>query len=205
MEKEIVINGVRYRAVEEAEQMPVQVENRVKPTLEDYTTIKTYEDACEALGEEPILNKIQEITFHSEDSNIQMILPKSVIALMKLEVIASALRGSRKKIDFTEQDWWYYPYFYLYTDKAIAEMTEEEKKEVNLIKVDASRVCAVGGTSTDGTPCGLGFVFTSYVPSYRYVYCGSRLCFLLRTEEISEYFGKQFIEHWAEYNDLDVI
>ena len=125
MEKEIVINGVRYRAVEEAEQMPVQVENRVKPTLEDYTTIKTYEDACEALGEEPILNKIQEITFHSEDSNIQMILPKSVIALMKLEVIASALRGSRKKIDFTEQDWWYYPYFYLYTDKAIAEMTEK--------------------------------------------------------------------------------
>ena len=107
-----------------------------------------------------------------------MILPKSVIALMKLEVIASALRGSRKKIDFTEQGWWYYPYFYLYTDKAIAEMTEEEKKEVNLITIDASRVCFVGGISHYGAYCGLGFVGTVGVPSNRIVDCGSRLSFL---------------------------
>ena len=132
-------------------------------------------------------------------------MPKSVIALMKLEVIASALRGSRKKIDFTEQGWWYYPYFYLYTDKAIAEMTEEEKKEVNLIKVDASRVCAVGGASTHGTYCRLRCVGATDVPSGRDVYCGSRLCFLQHTEEIAEYFGKQFIELWAEYNNLEVL
>lgn len=29
-------------------------EDRVKPSLDDYKSIKTYEDACEALGEEPV-------------------------------------------------------------------------------------------------------------------------------------------------------
>ncbi|MBR1773913.1 MAG: hypothetical protein IJ759_00135 [Bacteroidales bacterium] len=207
MEKEIVINGIRYRAVEEAGQTTAQSENRVKPTLEDYTTIKTYEDACEALGEEPLVNELQGTRLYSscEGKNIQMVLPKPVIALMKLEVIAAALRGGRKKIDFTEQDWWYYPYFNLYTNKAIAEITEEEKKEVNLITIDASRVCAVGGSSSNRTSCGLGFVGTVGVRSNRIVDCGSRLSFLQRSKEIAEYFGKQFIELWAEYNELIVL
>lgn len=29
-------------------------EDRVKPSLDDYKSIKTYEDACEALGKEPV-------------------------------------------------------------------------------------------------------------------------------------------------------
>ncbi|MBQ9254669.1 MAG: hypothetical protein IJ180_07860, partial [Bacteroidales bacterium] len=124
---------------------------------------------------------------------------------MKLEVIATALRGGRMKIDFSEQDCWYVPYFQLYTDKTIAEMTEEEKLEENLIKVGTSRVCAVGGCSYNGTHCGLGFVTTDSVPSSRAVFCGSRFCFLQHTEKIAEYFGKQFIELWAEYNNFDVV
>lgn len=39
------------------------------------------------------------------------------------------------------------------------------------------RVLAVGGGSSDGASCGLGCVATYYVPSYRSVSCGSRLCF----------------------------
>ena len=38
-------------------------------------------------------------------------------------------------------------------------------------------VCAVGGSATDGTSCGLGCVRTSNVPSSRGVSYGSRLCF----------------------------
>lgn len=34
-----------------------EIEFKRKPTLDDYTTIKTYEDACEALGMVPILNQ----------------------------------------------------------------------------------------------------------------------------------------------------
>ena len=45
-----------------------------KPTLDDYKTIRTYEDACKALGE-PIF----------EDPNN---LPNHIIALMKLETIS---------------------------------------------------------------------------------------------------------------------
>lgn len=92
-------------------------------------------------------------------------------------------------------------YYYF---EAIAEMMEEEKQKVNLIKIDASRVCAVGDAANE-TYCGLGYVTTYRVPSFRSVGCGSRLCFLQRTEEVAKYYGKQFIELWAEYNDLDVI
>lgn len=34
-----------------------------KPTLDDYKTIRTYEDACEALGETPILSETEKKFF----------------------------------------------------------------------------------------------------------------------------------------------
>lgn len=44
------------------------------PNLKDYKTIKTYEDACTALGE-----KVDEVTLTNAG------VPKHIIALMKLE------------------------------------------------------------------------------------------------------------------------
>ena len=56
-------------------------EDRVKPSMDDYKSIKTYEDACEALGEEPV-------------GDLGDHVDKHIIALIKLETI-SRLSGER--------------------------------------------------------------------------------------------------------------
>ena len=62
----------------------------IKPTLDDYTTIKTYEDACEALGEEPLPYEPNPImTLYGIDYEV----PPHIIALMKLETISRAVWG----------------------------------------------------------------------------------------------------------------
>lgn len=81
-----------------------------KPTLDDYTSITSYEDACEALGESPIFSsdyvrsldgKEGEVEFYiygCEKANTEWQtlidrLPRHIIALMKLETISKALWG----------------------------------------------------------------------------------------------------------------
>lgn len=59
-----------------------------EPTLSDYTTIKTYEDACKALGQSEITDA--NMLFLNGDTAS---LPKHILALMKLETISKALRN----------------------------------------------------------------------------------------------------------------
>ena len=192
MEKELIINGIKYKAVEEytlnnKEYIGIEkTEKKVKPSLYDYTTIITYEDACEALGLEvdvlPIDTKI----------------PKSEIACMKLKVIAKALRGG-KEVNYTEQDWWYHPSFYLYPPNEVEKIPEWHKRQLNLIKVDVRSVFNDTNIYAFGCVNTTGFTF-----SHR-INCVSRLYFLQPDEKIANYFGKQFIKLWAEYNDFAVI
>lgn len=62
-----------------------------EPTLSDYTTIKTYEDACKALGQSEI-NEANMLFLNGDTAS----LPKHIIALMKLETISRALRNGWK-------------------------------------------------------------------------------------------------------------
>ena len=86
-----------------------------KPTLDDYKTIRTYEDACKALGE-PIF----------EDPNN---LPNHIIALMKLETISRALwgRNFQPKPDGEGSKVYWYPWFALWTKKEVEDMNPEQR------------------------------------------------------------------------------
>ena len=90
-------------------------EEMVKPTLDDYKTIRTYEDACKALGE-PIF----------EDPNN---LPNHIIALMKLETISRALwgRNFQPKPDGEGSKVYWYPWFALWTKKEVEDMNPEQR------------------------------------------------------------------------------
>lgn len=146
---------------------------REAPTLDNYKTIKSYEDACEALGVPTI----------KPDMN----LPKHVVALMKLETVSKALWGK----DFDpmpdpkgEKCFWY-PYFALYTQDEIEGLNE------------AQRGALLSASASAGTTAGFGYLFTILRSSYAYAAIGFRLC--QETEEKAQYFGTQFIELWAEY------
>ena len=105
-------------------------EEMVKPTLDDYKTIRTYEDACKALGE-PIF----------EDPNN---LPNHIIALMKLETISRALwgRNFQPKPDGEGSKVYWYPWFALWTKKEVEDMNPEQRGA--LLSAGAGYGCECG-------------------------------------------------------------
>ena len=168
--------------------------NTAKPTLDDYKTIKSYEDACEALDETPILseNKKKALCVKLPDHyDFRQNMPKHIIALMKLETISRALWGKnfKPKPDAEGNKEYWYPWFALYTKDELNRMSEDDRKSM----------CGalLAGSALDGALAGFGYLGTHYRSSGSDAYIGFRLC--QETEEKAAYFGKQFIELWGEY------
>lgn len=145
------------------------------PSLSDYTTIRSYEDACVALGESMDVEKL-----------VAAGVPNHIIAQMKLEHICKALWGGENKCQPTADGskvWWY-PVMALWTPGEISNMSDDERRAL----LSALAHC--------GASAGFGCLLAFFRSSYSYAYSGFRLC--LDTEEKAEYFGKQFVELWAE-------
>ena len=145
------------------------------PNLKDYKTIRSYEDACKALGE-----NVDEETLKKAG------VPKHIIAQMKLELICKALWGGEVKVypDPTGERVYWYPWFALYNQNEIDNMNDKQ------------RGCLLSADASDGANAGFGCLSADNRSSYSTAYGGFRLC--LDTEEKAEYFGKQFLELWAE-------
>ena len=143
--------------------------------------IKTFEDAVMATG--------MTLPF---DDNQPSCLPKDVVAYMKLRIIAAALNElNEDTLDefpkFTTDEYAWHPWFYLYTQEDIDNMNEENKK----------KVWRCGGGSVDGARCGLAYASSGYAWAAAYAYLSARLA--VKSEELAQYFGKQFIDIWADY------
>lgn len=149
-------------------------EDRIKPSLDDYKSIKTYEDACEALGEEPV-------------GDLGDHVDKHIIALIKLETISRALWGKdwQPKPDPDGSKYFYYPWFALYTQSEMDSMSEED------------RGALLGAYASNGAYAGFGFLLANIRSSSSGADLGFRLC--QETEEKAKYFGVQFKEIWADY------
>lgn len=138
--------------------------------------VKTFKDACNELG-------IEHDKWVQDKKDLG--LEADVIAYLKLRIIAAALNEGWKP-QFTTDEYRYFPWFYLYTQSEIDEMSEEEKSRV------VYRSCYSAGAVG-----GVAFAFTSNDSSYTFTYIGSRLAF--KTRELAEYAGRQFVEIWADY------
>lgn len=140
--------------------------------------IKTFEDACRELGKNhPLVcqyNAIDDV-----DVNLN--------AYLKLRIICAALNeGWEPK--FIEDEWRYYPWFWLYTRDEIERMDEQQKQDRNLM--------FTGDYITDYA--GFACAHSTDAPSSSNTYFGSRLC--LKSEALAVYCGKQFIDLWADFN-----
>lgn len=84
-----------------------------RPTLDDHTTIKTYEDACEALGIEPV-------------DFVNLAVPDHIKALMKLDTISRALWGKswepKPQAEWDGNTYFWFPWFCLYTKEEVAQI-----------------------------------------------------------------------------------
>ena len=158
--------------------------SKPKPTLDDYTTIRSYEDACEALSVEPIFNEPNPIM---NLYGVEYEVEPHIIALMKLETISRALWGKdwMPEPDASGSKLFYYPVFALYTKYEIDNMDED------------GRGAFLSASAPYGASACFGCLYTVGRSSSAGADNGFRLC--QETREKALYLGKQFLELWAEY------
>lgn len=143
--------------------------------------IKTFEDACQALGlaiPEGLPDLLQ--------PKMADIVPSHIKAMLKLEIITAALNEGWQWIpDGSTRAYW--PWFWLFTTEEIARMDKRDIQNFNLIKA----------TDISGHFAGLGSAYTSAAFSASDATFGSRLAY--KNRELATYSGTQFIELWKEY------
>ena len=137
--------------------------------------VKTFEDACEVLGEDH-----QYVKAYREWMRISYAECKDITAYLKLRIICTALNEGWKP-KFDGKEYRHYPWFCIYTKKTYKWLDDDEKKE-----------CRVVGLSHDNAYAGMGVQTLSSG-----VFSSSRIVF--KTRELAEYCEKQFIDIWDDY------
>lgn len=165
------INGVLTLVDEQ------KVDNR--PVTE---RIKTFDDACNALGDKHPLVTQYRLTAAAYKGDP---MTEDFIAYLKLRIIVAALNeGWEPK--FTEDEYRYFPWFYFYTKEEYYKLDDEGKGRCVL-------------RSGNNAYSSYGFVVCDalYDASHSGASNGSRLAF--RTRELAAYAGRQFTEEWADF------
>lgn len=142
--------------------------------------IKTFEDAREALGDEhPFVKEYWSVV------NVDLDITQDLIAYLKLRIIVAALNEGWEP-EFRTDEYRWYPWFLLYTQKEIDRMDDEER----------GRVLGRSGGSA-GAYAGVAYSNTGHASSGSSTSNGARLCF--KTEELAEYAGTQFLKEWSDF------
>lgn len=180
IQKEIVLEAYK-RASEEQK---IVLENLFGKDMflpKDITErIKTFQDAVSELGE----NNPAVIDYYNV---CDAAFSKDIIAFAKLRVITEALNEGWEPT-FDNEEYRYYPWFYIYRKEEYEELNDDMKKELCVVRRSyggsgpyGGVVCADAADGSSGAGSGNG----------------SRLAF--KTSELARYCGKQFIDIWADY------
>ncbi len=147
--------------------------------------IKTFEDACNALGEDHLyVQMFRDIYDKSEKAGAT--INNDVVAYLKLRIITAALNEGWEPQFTQDEDRWF-PWFVLWTEEELADKSDEWKRERCLTTMQYHR----------GEWAGLASASSSYAPSRTYAIVGSRLCF--KSDTLADYAGKQFIKLWMDF------
>ena len=142
--------------------------------------IKTFEDACEALGNEhPYVKEYL--------STVNINITQDLISYLKLRIITEALNEGWKPT-FDKGEYRYYPWFFSYTKEEYDKLDEDEKKKCR-IPPKLNNHDDVNGY--------LEYVYAGFAGSYSYSNGGVRLTF--KTKELAKYCGEQFIDIWINF------
>ena len=145
--------------------------------------VKTFDDACNELGEEH--SYVQE---YRGVANINFDFTQDIIAYLKLRIICAALNEGWKP-QYTEKENRWCPWFRLWTEEELDDKSEEWKTDNKLL--------LFGGSSKYVSFCGLTCAYTADVGSLANADQSARLS--VKSEELAAYFGKQFIDIWSDY------
>ena len=165
------VNGV-LTLVDEPQDEPQDVTER----------IKTFEDACDALGNEhPFVKEYWGVV------NINLDITQDLISYLKLRILCAALNEGWEPI-FDEDELRYYVGFYIYSKSEYENLDKDIKGKCRIPLRSGSNANAFGG---------LVCANPKYAGSCSNPLNGVQLAF--RTRELAEYCGKQFIDIWADF------
>lgn len=144
--------------------------------------IKTFTDACNALGDEHPLVTQYRLTAAAYKGDP---MTEDFIGYLKLRIIVAALNeGWEPK--FEKGEYRYFPRFYFYTKGEYDKLDDEVKGR-----------CVLRSGYYTNSYYGFDLTITYHDASYSFTCFGSRLAF--RTRELAAYAGRQFIEEWADF------
>jgi hypothetical protein len=147
--------------------------------------VKTFEDACIETGTD--IKAFNEMTKN---------LDEHVVTYMKLSIIIKALNEDDKFPYFTQEEWRYYPYLWLYTQDEYEKMNTKDREKVFHIQF-----CSCNSVYSSS---GVKFASALGGASVTNSSVSARLAF--RTQELALYAGKQFIDLYVKYIfDADII
>lgn len=142
--------------------------------------VKTFEDACDVLGDKhPLVEEYWSVM------NVEFDIAQDLITYLKLRIITAALNEGWEP-QFTEDECRYYPWFEFFTQSELNEMSDDERGRV---VGRANYNSSAGG--------GLAFAYAYNASSSSYGNIGSRLAF--KTRELAEYAGRQFVELYMNF------
>lgn len=148
----------------------------------DYTSIKTFEDACNRIRVSA--NALSAVGSHFNRAFVQ------ANALYKLIIIQEAINDGQP-LDEDGDAW--YPYWVLYSKEEIAEMGEDKRKANNIKLLS----CV---SSNYAEHAGVRGAYAHNRGAFTYTYYGFPLCF--GSEEKALYAGKQFESLYLQYYGL---
>lgn len=144
--------------------------------------VKTFEDACEVLGEDH-----QYVKAYREWMRISYAECKDITAYLKLRIICASLNEGWKPT-FDGSSCRYYPWFYIYTKEEYEKLNKDEKKKCRVVGRSNYNSNAIGG---------LVYSYALGASSVSHTHVGSRIVF--KTRELAEYCEKQFIDIWEKF------
>lgn len=162
-------------------EVALQAFTKEELTTPKYTDIKTFEDACDALG-------ICERDVEFDLNNLTCLeggLGKHLTAIYKLDIIRKALNGADWKPKMAEGNI-YYGWVRFY--KKFCNVPSDKKIIGNFI-ADGQEYLLVGGFGGSGSYDGLGDFYSRYGCGASYANLGLLCC---KSTEIAQYMSEQF-------------
>lgn len=148
--------------------------------------VKTFDDACRELSEDNDL-VCQYVWVEKEMQHWHNTKHSDLLAYLKLRIICAALNEGWEPQFAKKGDIRWYPLHSLWTSEELKGKDDVWKRDRHLMStVDYNTEYA-----------GFAFDISSIVPSNGFATLGSRLC--LKSQALSDYCGKQFIELWADF------
>lgn len=179
--KDTIINAYQQATEEQKELLMNMFGKGMFQPKDIRDKIKTFDDAFHALGDK------HELVKEYKNLIVCDCFSRDIIAYAKLRIIAEALNEGWKPT-FDDGEHRYYPMIYIYTKEDYEELSENKKKE--LIVVGNSKIKL-------NENCGDIYALEVSTSSYSVFSNGYHLA--LRTWELSEYCGKQFIDIWSDF------